>query len=437
MTTPPTAKKSSDVFGISNTIHIDSYIDRGSLDEKMGVLLARPQHIALKAPSKAGKTWLRKKVLLNPIEVQCRIDQKVDDIYISALSTLGIKLTINRTTRNSFSGHAEVEAEGGFKLFAAARARLFGSAAHETTTEHQELKQSIQNLDFIAECIKESGRRLVVEDFHYLSREQRSLFAFELKALWELGVFVIVVGVWEETNYLLSLNHDLSAKVEEVPVTWTHDDLKAILTSGGAALDVRFSDKVVDELIGLSYGSAGIFQALTLKTLDAAGIFHKQAALTEITDLALVSEAAAGYAQQIRSIYGDFAKKVTNGIRQRKNSTGIYAHAMKAIMECSDDQLMAGVSTHNIFKVAHARQNRIQLNNLRNILGKLETLHTDSEGRGLIIQYNADDDKVSVVDHQLLLYRKFREDPWPWDEVLAEMDSHSSNETGYEADTSE
>lgn len=434
MATPLTTKRSSDVFGISNIIHIDSYINRGRLDEKMEMLLGRPQHIALKAPSKAGKTWLRKKALNDPIEVQCRIDQKVDDIYISALSALGIKLTINRTTRDSFSGQAEGAAEGGWKLLATVRTKLSGSIQHETSSEHRELKQSIQNLDFIAECIKTSGRRLVVEDFHYLSRDQRALFAFEMKALWELGIFVIVVGVWEETNYLLSLNHDLSGKVEEVSVTWSRDDLKEILRRGGDALNVMFSDSVAEELTSLSYGSAGIFQALTLKTLDEARVFHTQKDRAMISDQELVTVAAEAYSQQISSIYGDFAKKVAKGIRQRKNSTGIYAHAMAVIMSFSDDQLMAGVSTHDIFKVAHARQGRIQLNNLRNILGKLETLHTDSEGRGLIIQYSDDDDKVSVVDHQILLYRRFRKGPWPWDDVLAEMGSNSSLNTGYDAD---
>ena len=63
--TPTRGKQSSEVFGISPTIHNDSYVDRGKLDARMNALLGRDQHIALKAPSKAGKTWLRTKVIHN------------------------------------------------------------------------------------------------------------------------------------------------------------------------------------------------------------------------------------------------------------------------------------------------------------------------------------------------------------------------------------
>jgi len=432
--TPARKKQSSDVFGISPTIHNDSYVDRGKLDAKMNALLRRDQHIALKAPSKAGKTWLRKKVLDNPIEIQCRIDQQVDAIYKAALATLGIKLEITRTEHNSFSGQAEAEGEGGLSIFARARAKLSGTIAHEHVTEHRQLKQDITNLDFIAECIKESGRRLVIEDFHYLPRNQRQLFAFELKALWELGVFVIIVGVWEETNYLLSLNHDLAGKVEEISIRWNYDDLKSILLSGGRALNVRFSEDVIKEISNLSYKSAGILQALALKTLDAAGIYEWQEKETIISNIELVRTAAEEHAAQISSIYENFAKKVAKGIRQRTNSTGIYAYTMEAIMKYDDAALMTGVSTHAIYDLAPPRHRRNKLCNLNTILGKLESIHTDEEGRGLILQYSEDDDIVSVVDHQLLLYRRFRKTPWPWDVIISEIDNNPSGEAGYEKD---
>jgi stage III sporulation protein SpoIIIAA len=47
------------VFGISNTVLPDSYVDRGALDEQIQILLGRPTHIALRGESKCGKSWLR------------------------------------------------------------------------------------------------------------------------------------------------------------------------------------------------------------------------------------------------------------------------------------------------------------------------------------------------------------------------------------------
>jgi hypothetical protein len=41
-----------------------------------------------------------------------------------------------------------------------------------------------------------SGKRLVLEDFHYLDEKAQREFAFLLKALGEYGMFVLVIGVW-------------------------------------------------------------------------------------------------------------------------------------------------------------------------------------------------------------------------------------------------
>ena len=70
---------------------------------------------------------------------------------------------------------------------------------------------------------------MVIEDFHYLSLDERRKFAFDMKALWGYGVFLVIVGVWSEQNLLTFLNRDLSGRVREVPIVWTHDDLARIL----------------------------------------------------------------------------------------------------------------------------------------------------------------------------------------------------------------
>jgi hypothetical protein len=61
------------VFGISNTVLPDSYVDRGELDEELRRYLSRPEHIALRGASKCGKSWLRQMVLPDALIVQCRL----------------------------------------------------------------------------------------------------------------------------------------------------------------------------------------------------------------------------------------------------------------------------------------------------------------------------------------------------------------------------
>src|SRR2546427_6410842 len=96
-------KRTSQVFGISNTVLLDSYVDRGALDQQIGTLLQRPTHIALRGESKCGKSWLRQRTVTNAITVQCRLDRGVHDLYIDALSQLGIRLVLDDTQSGKIS----------------------------------------------------------------------------------------------------------------------------------------------------------------------------------------------------------------------------------------------------------------------------------------------------------------------------------------------
>ena len=61
--------KTHEVFGIQSDVIDASYIDRGALDAEFQTLIDRGQlHIAIRGASKCGKSWLRKRVLSNPIE---------------------------------------------------------------------------------------------------------------------------------------------------------------------------------------------------------------------------------------------------------------------------------------------------------------------------------------------------------------------------------
>ena len=109
-------KKTKDVFGMSNTILSDSYVDRGRLDNDLQRLLQRTTHVALRGESKCGKSWLRQKNLPDAIIVQCRLNKSVNDIYIDILSQLEIKLTIEQNEQQSFKGRIEASGSIGLAL---------------------------------------------------------------------------------------------------------------------------------------------------------------------------------------------------------------------------------------------------------------------------------------------------------------------------------
>src|SRR5688572_12491105 len=102
------------VFGLNPSLREASYVDRGALDDEFRRLISRQQaHIAIRGASKSGKSWLRQRVLNDPILIQCRLKNTVADIYTSALADLGVQLTVERSGSTGFKGSVSATGQMG------------------------------------------------------------------------------------------------------------------------------------------------------------------------------------------------------------------------------------------------------------------------------------------------------------------------------------
>lgn len=423
----------NEVFGVSPKIKTYSYYDRKNLDGKLTRLLRRDTHIAIKGPSKCGKSWLRQRCLDNVIIVQCRIGMTIEDIYRQALSAIGVDFDVQRSSETNVSAELSGGGECKIPLIANAQANVSGTIAHNRGSGMPlDFSTSIQNLEFVTQSIIQSGKRLVVEDFHYLDLATRERLAFDLKTFWDYGCFIIIIGVWTQTNLLTSMNPDLTGRIEEISVSWSNEELEQVIKLGCAALNINIDGGIASDMIGDSFGNVGILQSLLLKLVeDEAGIEETQKVNALIAEPALYVNAAKEYANQLDGRYQQFAQILSAGIRQRKKSTGIYALAMEAIVNATDRQLMYGFSRNDIFTITNRKEPRVQKGNLKTVLGKLTELQKPETGRNLIITYDESTDSIFAVDLQLLFYRKHHTMRWPWEEMAEEARQQSL----FEADT--
>jgi hypothetical protein len=357
------SKRVTDVFGMSNEVLQDSYVDRGALDEQLSeVIRAGKVHIALRGASKCGKSWLRRRILKDPIVVQCRLNKTGVDLYTDALSQLDIQFRSETTRAQEIRGTVTGTADAGFKLLAKVGLNIGIEGKVGEGTRTVPAGRDINDLRFIADIIRESGRKLVIEDFHYLSLKEREAFAFDLKAFWDWGVQIIIVGVWSVDNMLLTLNPDLTGRLEEITVTWNEADLGKILDVGGSALNFMFQNPLRSFLVDAAYGNAGQLQTLVVKALvDGLKIPEGARSIAVFSDKEIGVNAAMEYADQLNPLYQSFARNVAKGIRNRTKSTNIYAHAMAVILNATDDELITGLSVDRIFEVANRREPRILL----------------------------------------------------------------------------
>lgn len=422
--------KTSEVFGISQSVLEHSYVDRGHLDQHLNTRLSRNIHIALRGESKCGKSWLRQKNIPNAITVQCRLKKTAVDIYIDALSQLGVKLTVEEGSKLALKGTIEGTHEAGNALITKTALKLSTQSEVEKTEKSQKVGHDINDLRFIAELILQSGRRLVIEDFHYMSSSERKSFSFDLKALWDYGCFVIIIGIWADHNLLLHLNPDLSGRVEEISIFWSPEDLRKVIDRGCGALGIYFSEKIKNSLVNDAFGTVGILQNLILSTIDNAGYIESQLPSVSISDYNLYESAGMAYAEQLNALYQTFALRVSGGIRRRRHSTGIYAHMMAVICDAGDEKLISGMHIGEIFRLAQEKEGRIQRGNLRTILEKIDSIQVDDDGRGLVITYDSHQEQVFIVDKQLFLYRKYATVKWPWERLIEEVNEGSDGYDG-------
>jgi hypothetical protein len=418
--------RTSDVFGIRTSVSEYSYIDRGQLDSEIRKLAEQNQHIALRGESKSGKSWLRQRVFGDGNIVACRLNYTPIDIYRQILANLGISVTTQRTT--NFGGTIELQgtSEIGWKWLAKASGTISGTGEANLETVKRQIGKDEFDFDFLSKLIELSGRRVIIEDFHYLSFSVQETIAHELKSFWDFGVYFVVIGVWHRKNFVTYLNGDLAGRITEVEVAWTTEELAASIAKGAQALNVNIDSRVTKRLAEDSYWNIGILQSLALSYFEKVGISVYQDTPKDLSSLAEVDDAGMAYANQIEAIYSLFAESVSEGIRKRRDATQIYAFAMWAIMEADDQSLIKGLSLDAIFEAANARQPRIQKQNLKSVLKKFKELQVDSRGNRLILTFDESTERMIVVDKGLLIYRKYSTQKWPWEDIAIEAQRTNS-----------
>ena len=406
---PPVEVDLPVVFGISRGVPIYTYVDRSNLDERFRYLLGKDTHIVIHGASKQGKTVLRKKNLseANTVVVQCSIGRKIDDIYNEFLLSIGVNRPrqIRRASSASVEGEVAVTSPVG---------QL--SSKMEMTDEEDVLSDVVgtDSLKYLATKIRESGKRIVIEDFHYLSEEEQRRMAFDLKALWDLGIFSVIVGVWAEQNLLAYYNGDLSGRVEEIDIQWSDYDLRKVITKGEQVLNVRFSDRIRATILEDANQNVGLLQRIIEKYCYYAGVHKTQENQRVLSDEKPLHQAREVICKEEERRYQQFFDAIQRGYRD--SELKVYKHVLRVISEADDEELKAGIPRDKLLQRVNQYEDRIRLSDLSAALNKLNKLQVDRQVSPLVLSYNSitSAPNLQLVDREFLFFRKYGHPSWPW-----------------------
>lgn len=409
-----------EVFGVPPRVKSHSYVDRGGLDEHLRYAASTERLILIHGDSKQGKTWLRQSVLpaSDCITVQCQLGATPASILRQALGVLGVRVELKQSAANDMEGGLDLTASGevGFKLVAKAglKSRITSRLKRSTKRELEPVGRSQGDLAWVAQTLLESGRRLVIEDFHYVDEENRRHFAFLFKALGDYGVHPIVIGVWPQDHLLTYYNGDLAQRIADIHLLWSVEELNEVLVQGSAALNISMSQPLRRELVADAYGNVGTLQALAEALCLEEGIDEYQPEPIYLTPGPALARCRRQIATGMHPRFQGFADAYVLGLRGLPQAERpVLQAAIEAICSRSDDELLKGVPLDQLGLPANATT--LRADSVR-FLGGVERFQAELKISPLVMTFNRHTQAVCLIDRRFLFYRKYADPRWPWSE---------------------
>lgn len=401
----------SEVFGIRNSVPTYTYVDRARLDQRLQYMLKSDKHIVICAPSKQGKTILRRKCLEDSksISINCTPSATLDDIYSQILEKLGAKVPVSRnsTTSGGGSGGIEFEAEAALPLFGKGKAKgtLGGKVEGGDDLVVEYVTTDPLAISRVAEELRKSGRRVVLEDFHYLEMKERVRLAYDLKAFLDQGAYFLVIGIWNEPNLLTYYNGDLLGRIDEIDVQWTNEELRTVLRKGQEALNIEFAQRLEDEMVSDAQGNVGLLQDLAEKYCLECGLVqtHESVVRLILSDEGSLQKAREKMCYSMQSRFKNFASAFRRGLKQYEVSDiRSYDKILNVCLEAQDRELIQGIP----IDVVQVRTS-LRRSDLSAALSKVDRVQFKHGISPTILSYSVSLKTLRLVDQWFLFYRKY------------------------------
>ena len=397
-----------DVFNMGREPSKHTYYDRGGLDRRVRSSLSSGIHVAIHGESKHGKSWLRARTLPEKKIARAQIlpgmsaGAVLEDALFKtgAAQRMSITVEVSRESETTTTSGVNVKA---VKLGTSDQVKQ----GRRQTVQSQPVGEGPAHLNWIAEQFQ--GKVPVFEDFHNLDSDQQFAMAYIIKALGELGVPCVVVGIWTDTHLLKLYNGELDGRIEDIKLEWTFQELEAVARRGSRALNVELSDEICSELARDAYTSVGLLQELTRATLQAAGITHRTMRRKGIDDLGLLVNARAKVVQQISSRFDPFVQRLPQasieGLREQTIPS-----LTRAVVDghFSESALLEGIALDDLLRELSIDDADLSAEGLRTALGALEQAQRSVDIRPSVLAYDQARQRLILADRRLLLYLRER-----------------------------
>ncbi|MDN8595097.1 MULTISPECIES: NB-ARC domain-containing protein [unclassified Corynebacterium] len=260
--------------------------------------------VVLTGPTKSGKTVLARRCFEDPIWI--------DGVQIDGIEKLWLRLAVATGVRvvDEVEKSRQVTNEVKGSLNAAIAAGEGGRSEGSVQSFHESLPISLENE--VTNRIKENRFTLVIDDFHFVSKELQEQVVQALKPLVYLGLRVVVIAITHRWNDVSEAVDDMGARIEHVIIPrWTQGELEQIASAGCSILNVTMPTDIRQKLAAESFGSPHIMQKACRTLVRNVNKVEKTSPLEE--ELKAPSDWDEFFKSQVSMDAGKWVKRLLDG----------------------------------------------------------------------------------------------------------------------------
>lgn len=406
-----------EVFGISRHLPLN-YVEREKVDGKLREELRAEHHVVIYGSSKQGKTSLRKNCMdsSNYILVQCAHNSDIANVHSNILKRAGFEITLSE--KRSSSGKLKVIAS----IKAALKIGIFGQGVQAegsggleretiegTETTKAALELDIDDVNDVIGALQSIGfdKKIVLEDFHYLDYQVQRDFAVELKAFHEASAITfVIIGVWLEDNRLIVYNGDLTGRVVSVNADkWETEELREVISTGGALLGVSFDPVFVAALIVLARESVYVVQEVCRRVCLDAGVRVTRDDNPLIGTDCDVDALVKKVVDEQSARYDGFLSTFADGFQETELQ--MHKWLLYPLLTAETSRLKQGLKYRDIkaiLREKHPRENELNSGNITQSLKSSASLQVKRNIMPIVIDYDQSKKTLYVVDKGFLIW---------------------------------
>ncbi len=377
----------------------------------------RGQLCLVTGPSKTGKTTLYREVLSKreeiPLVIACDKKTSTELVWRQALEAVDFERAVSQASKNTTNKSLEVEGSGqlGWKWLAGVSAKFKGAFGKQATEE--EVKEKIiaaAGPDLLIPVLQNSNYVLIIEDFHYLMDEEKTLLFQQWKRFIDNEVTVIVLGTTHRAIDIASSNKDLVGRITQIDVgNWSAPDLKRICVQGFGHLKIFFPDSLATILSLEAAGLPIIVQRVCLELLSSQGIaaIAQVSAATPTFDHHSLRLSLHNVARQRYSQLENYYNILIKGPREKSRKYKTY----ELVLACFTlDPISFRLSKANIHE--RIRKLKIETSEIPpppSVNSTLGALRKYQERRGIeLLEWRPKEDILYILEPVFLFYVRWR-----------------------------